>query len=48
MRIIYTDFDGKRRVKKFSSWREMCLWLKQVYPYLKLAEELGRLWRHLL
>ena len=48
MRIIYTDFDGNRCVKEFAGWREMCVWLKRVYPLLKLSEELGRLWRHWL
>ena len=41
MRIIYRDFLGRKIVREFSDWREMCVWLKRLYPLLKAAEEAG-------
>jgi hypothetical protein len=45
MRIIYKEFSGRRHCREFNDWRQMCVWLKRFYPFIKLAEQAGEIAR---
>jgi hypothetical protein len=48
MRIIYRGFSGKRTVKEFNDWRELCVWLKRAYPLLLSVQQMGEMYRELV
>jgi hypothetical protein len=45
MRIEFKDLNGRHHVRRFTSWTEMCYWLKIHYPFVGMSNDARRLKR---
>jgi len=42
MRITWKNWQGRKIVKEFERWDEMCIWLKRFYPFVASSVQIGQ------